>query len=299
MKENGMFQNSNDAVKNAICSYVALNLDDRLTDEQFFKFINFVDYRTFKRIPDTDFVRHPRLKKFINFSKLDRKQVIRLMTRDISIFERIDLNYFMFSVSELEYFLSNHPNHVKYFNFDLNAVSGKEIIILLKADLNFIYDIDFKDKKFARLDFQDMIKYFSDIEQVMEKLNFEELDNFLTRVLIVHTKDKYIDKLNLKKLNYLDWLEILSENPKLLKYCDLSLFTTGDYFKLAQLVCAVDEVEYLIEENRDKISPLAWEKLLLHDTEKYSKLCNFSTFKEINWKNILRKKPYLRKYKVD
>ena len=226
MKVNAMFENGKDAIKNAICSYVALNLDNRLTDEQFFKFINFIDYRTLRRISDYDFIKHDRLKKFVNFSRLDRKQIIRLMTRDISIFDRVDLDFFDFSVSELEYFLASHSQYVRRFNFDTNNISGREIIILLKADLNYVYEIDFDDKRFARIDFQDIIKYFSDIEPVIEKLNFNELDNYLTRTLIMHTKDKYINRLKLKKLNYLDWLEILKEHPDLLKYCDLSLFTT-------------------------------------------------------------------------
>lgn len=297
MKGNSMFQNENDAVKNAICSYVAFNLNNRLTDEQFFKIVNFIDNRTLKRISDDSFHSNIRLKQFVNLNRLDRRQVIRLMTQDITLFERVDLKHFNFLVSELEYFLGFHPQYARRFNFDLNEVTGKEIIILLKADLNFLYEIDFQDKKFTRLDFQDMIRLFSDIDQAMERINFDELDNFLIRTLIIKTKEKYINELKLDKLSYLDWLEILKERPKLLKYCDLSLFTSGDCFKLAQLVCMIPELDYLIEENYDNISPLAWEKLILHDPERFVPVCNFSVFKEINWKNVLRKKPYLRKFK--
>ena len=299
MKGNGMFKNDSDAVKNAICNYVAFNLDNRLTDEQFFKIVNFIDVRTLKKINDDAFNSNKRLKKFINLNRMDRKQVIRLVTRDITLFDRLDLKHFNFTINELEYFLGSHPHFVRRFNFDLNLVTGKEVIILLKADLNFLYEIDFNDKKFTRLDFQDMIRLFSDVDEAMQQINFNELDNFLIRTLIIRTKEKYINDLNLNKLNYLDWLEILKEHPNLLKHCDLTLFTSGDCFKLAQLVCVIPELDYLIQENYDNISPLAWEKLILYNPERFTSICNFSVFKEINWKNILRKKPYLRQFKID
>ncbi len=297
MKGNSIFQKDSDAIKNAICHYVVLHLDDRLSDEQFYKVVNFIDPFTIKRIDDATFLSNSRLKTFIDYKKLNRKQVIRLMTRDITIFDRIELDYFKFTVNELQFFIAHHPKYIRKFDFDLKNLTGKEVLILLKADMNFIYEIDFETQEFSRLDFQDLIKYFSDIDEAMSKLNFANLDNFLVRTLLILTQDKYISKVSLDTLNYLDWLEILKNHPELIKYCELSLFTTGDCFKLAQLVCVVPSLDYLVEQYQEQLSPLAWEKLLLFDTEKYSKICNFKCFKEINWKNILRRKPYLIKYK--
>ena len=71
----------------------------------------------------------------------------------------------------------------------------------------------------------------------------------------------------MKKLNWLDWIEILKNQPKLFRYCDVKLFESGDGFKLAQLVCTVPEMNYLIEKNIKNVTALAWEKLLIHDIE--------------------------------
>lgn len=292
-----MSKDNND-IKNAICHYVIVNLGDRLTDEQFYKMINFIGPNTIKLIPDDVFIHHERMKTFINYNRLDRKQVIRLITRDVSILNKIDLNFFAFNICELELFLMAHPTYVDYFNFDLINITGKEILILLKIDLNYLYKIDFDDKSFTKLDLQDMIKLFYEIDEVILKLNFDQFDNFLTRMLIIKTRDKYIKELPLERLTYLDWLEILKHHPDMLSHCDIKIFESGDYYKLVQLVCTVPSLNYLIELHYQDLSAMAWEKLLLHDASKYSSVCNYSILKEINWKKIIKQKPFLAKYKV-
>jgi site-specific DNA-cytosine methylase len=72
------------------------------------------------------------------------------MTREITLLENIDLKSMQFRVNELEHFIANRPNYTKVFNFNLDELNGKEIIILLKADLNYLYQIDFKDKNGIR-----------------------------------------------------------------------------------------------------------------------------------------------------
>lgn len=290
--------NEKKAIQRAICKYVVMNLYERLTDKHFYALVKFVDGKTIRQIPDTVFLKNDRLKKYIDYSLLDRKQVIRLMTRDVSILDYIKFDVMNFKVNELEMFIANRPNYTRLFNFDLNTLTGKEIIILLKADLNYLNEIDFKNKKFTSLDFHEMIKYFADIPEIVEKIDFNAMDNFTIRHLLIHTKEKYINRIDLNKLNWLDWIEILKTQPQLFKYCDISLFESGDGFKLAQLACVVPEVDYLIEKNIRNVTALAWEKLLIHDTEKYLSMCDFSLFKEVNWKNVLRKKPYLIKYKI-
>lgn len=284
-------------IKKGICHYVFFNLYDLLSDDNYSKVINYIDPKHFKKLEDQQIINNKRLKKYIDFNRLDRKQVVRLCTRDIAIFEKIDLTKFNFTVSELESFLANRPEYVRSFNFDLEELNGKEIIILLKADLNYIYEIDFNNKKFTRLDFQDLIKLFYDIDQAMEKINFSELDNFLIRTLIIKTKNKYVKSLDLTKLNHHDWMAILEVVPSMIKHCPLELFETGDYFNLVQLVILSPELDYLIEKNKDKLSPLSWEKLIMNDCDHYKEMCPWEIFKEVNWKNILRKKPYLLKHK--
>lgn len=297
MKSYDLFQDRANIAKNAICSYVIFKSGNNLTNEQFKTILNFISPVTLKYIDDASFINNQRLKEFVDYKRLDRKQVIRLMTKDIHILDYIDVKFFNFSISELEFFIINHPNYIRHFNFDLTNITGKEIIILLKSDLNFIYEVNIKNTKFSRLEFQDLLKHFSHVDFIMDDINFDKFDNFLTRMTILLTNDKYIEKLNLNKLNYLDWLEILKAYPEMLEYCDISLFKSGDYFKLAQLVCVVPELDDLLKEHYDDLSALAWEKLLSHDPYKYGPVCNFKIFKEVNWKNALKKNPGLVKYK--
>ncbi len=296
MKLNG---NMGYAIKNAICQYVLFNLSDRLSDEDFYKVLKFIDTKALKNLDDRDFINNERLKRFVNYHSLDRKQLIRLMTIDLSIYYRLTLNEFQFKVHEVELFLANHPQKIREFNFDLQTLTGREIIILLKADLNYIYELTFDDKRFSRLEFQDLIKYFHSIDEVIEKINFELLDSYLTRTLIIYTGIKYIDKLVLSKLNYLDWLAIAEHDVMLMNYCPIQVFETGDYFKLAKLVCAVPQLSFMIEKHKDDLAPLDWEKLILHDYDRYKELCAWEKFKEINWRNMLNKNPLLIKHKLN
>ncbi len=292
-----MNANGSVAVKNAICQYVAFTLPDRVTDEDYKILLKFIKPTAFKGIDDQTFLKNKRLVRLVDYERLDRQQVIRLMTRNTWIFENINLDHWKFFVKEVEIFLRSHPQYVRNFNFDINLLTGSEIIILLKADLNYLYEIDFNNKKFSRLDFQDMIKYFANINLAMEKLNFEQLDNFQIRTLILNTKAKYINELDLTKLNALDWLAILEEHPKLINHCPIEIFETGDYFNLVKLVCILPELYPLIEKNRDNISALGWEKLILRDYQLYEDICQWHKLREGNWKAILNKRPFLRQYK--
>lgn len=290
--------NEETAIKSAICSYVALNLDDRLTDEEFIKVLKFIDNKTFEKIDDVEFISNNRLKRLMDYTRLNHKHVVRLMTRDLSIFKNLDLNKFNFKVQEIKMFLNVHPNQVRKFNFNLEELNGGEIVTLLKADLNYVYEIDFSDKKFAHIDYTDIIKNFYDVDQIMDKIDLKKIDNHQACALILLTGNKYIEKVDLHKLNDNDWLEILKQYPEFISYCNMQVFELGDCYNLVKLSCEIPNMFSYIDKNKNKISAIGWEKLLLHDDKLYSGICNFDLLKDTNWRNILSEKPDLEKFKA-
>ena len=50
-------------------------------------------------------------------------------------------------------------------------------------------------------------------------------------------------------------------------------------------------------ENKDKISGLGWEKLLLLDYQKYSPICNWKSLKNLNFKILKKVYPEIEQFK--
>lgn len=297
-KYNYKFENEIDAIKNAICHYVIFNLSHTLDDDEYCKMINFIDPDYLKKISDDDFLKDKRLCKYIDYNRINRTQLIRLMIRDESIIEYIDLKKTEFKILELEFFLKIHPDKLKCFEFNVDNLTGREAIILLATDLNYLYEIGFEKIKFSRLELQELINNFYDVEEVINKIDFELLDNFILKTIIIKTKDKYINRIDLNKLNNIDWVDILKIYPDLFCYCRPDIFTSSNgLYQLVNLVKSVDGFDHLIIENKDNLTALDWEMLLLHD-EKFIDYCNFSLFKTINWNSILKEKPHLKDFRV-
>lgn len=292
------FDNEIDAIKNAICHYVVFNLAHDLSDDEYRKMINFIDADYIRKIRDDDFLHDKRLCQYIDYNRINRTQLIRLMTRDESLLEYIDIKKLNFKIVELEFFFKIHPDKLECFEFDLSKLTGREAIIILSIDLNKLYDMDFKKIQFSRLELQDMINSFWNIEEIIDRIDFELLDNFILKTVILKTGDKYISRINLDKLNNIDWVDILKIYPGLFKYCNPNMFNgSNGLYQLVNLVKSVDVFDYLIIENKEKLTALDWERLLIHD-DKYIEYCDFSLFKEINWNSILKEKPHLKDFKI-
>lgn len=280
---NNDIQIKKEIIKKAICHYAAL-IDSKYLPEQIFnilsKFINpnFID--------DKSLLSNDRIKNHIDWDKLDKLKLLRLIIRDKYVLERLDLNKHDFTLKDLIPVFMMHPDLIEYFEIDYNNLTPIDAINLLKINTVFIEKIDLSKYKYSKNEIVQILESFHGCPKIIENLNIENLDHYAIRALIMKSGEKYIDKLDLKKLKALDWLEILTKKPEFIKHCNLELFTIGDCFLLTKLVQIIPDLDYLIEENKDKISALGWESLLIFDHEKYSKYCNFDCLSKKNWLNI-------------
>ena len=270
-------------IKKAICHYAAL-IDSKYLPEPLFnvlsKFINpnFID--------DKSLLSNERIKNHIDWDKLDKLKLLRLIVRDKYVLERLDLNKHDFTLRDLIPVFMMHPDLIEYFEIDYNSLSAIDAINLLKINTVFISKIDLGKYKYSKNEIIQILESFHGCPEIIDNLNLETLDHYAIRTLLLKSGEKYISKLDLNKLKALDWIEILRKKPEFVKHCDLDIFQTGDCFLLTKLVQIIPDLDYLIKENKDKISPLGWETLLIYDHEKYSKYCNFESLSKKNWENI-------------
>lgn len=276
-------QSKREIIKKAICHYAAL-IDCRILPEPIFKVLskfinpNFID--------DKSLLKNERIKDIIEWDKLEKMKLIRLIVRDKYIIERLDLNKHDFTLRDLIPIFIVHPDLIEHFELDYENLSAIDAIKMLEININFLSKIDLGKYSYSKHEMGKIIDSFHKTPEIIEKLNLETLDHYSVRVLIKKSGEKYIHKLDLKKLKALDWFEILTTKPELLKHCDLSIFQTGDCFLLIKIVQLFPHLDYLIEENKYKISALGWETLLIHNPDKYSKCCDFESLSKKNWDSI-------------
>ena len=284
------FQSKKEIIKKAICHYAAL-IDSKILPEPIFKVLskfinpNFID--------DKSLLNNERVKNIIDWDKLDKLKLIRLIVRDKYIIERLDLNKHDFTLRDLIPIFIMHPDLIEHFDLDYDNLSAIDAIKMLEININFLSKIDLGKYTYSKHEISKILDSFHKTPEIIEKLNLDTLDHFAIRTLLKKSGEKYIHKLDLKKIKALDWMEILKSKPELLNHCDLRMFQTGDCFLLTQLIQVFPHLDYLIEENRYKISALGWESLLIHNPDKYSKYCNFELLSKKNWENITKYHPGL------
>lgn len=272
---------------NAICHFTLFNLKE-INDDFFKKLINFVDL---SNINDREFFANERLKKFVDYNRINKKQLIRLAIRDPQILNNININKFKFKIKELEYFLNLWPEYTELFKFDIKNVTADELLILLNININYVDQIDFAKIKFSKFHLTKLIKKYNHRDQIIKKIlsSNELLDNYQIRNLILQTGDKYLHNLDIGKLNELDWLNILSYKPELFVHCDLQIFEKNDCYLLTKLAKYIPDVELLIIKNKEKITNLGWENLLRLDFEKYYPLCCFDCLSTVTRNKFIHK----------
>jgi hypothetical protein len=277
-------------IKKAICHYAAL-IDSRILPEPIFKILskfinpNFID--------DKSLLSNDRIKNHIDWDALDKMKLIRLIVRDKYVLERLDLNKHNFTLRDLIPIFIVHPDLMEYFDIDYSSLSAIDAIKLLEINNNFISKIDLGKYTYSKSEIGKILESFHKSPEIIKMLNLNTLDHYAIRTLLVKSGDKYIDKLDLTKLKSLDWIDILRVKPELINHCDMSIFQTGDCYLLAKIVQIFPHLDYLIEENREKISSLGWESLIIYDVERFSKYCSFESLTKKNWESIIKHHPGL------
>lgn len=285
-------------IKNAIVQFAAL-IEPKYLPEHFFKVLapninpNFIE--------DKSLLTNERIRDYIDWDKLDKMKLIRLIVRDKYVLERIDLNKHDFALRDLIPVFIVHPDLIEYFEIDYDDLSSIDAISLLKINRNFIEKVDIGKYDYSKKEIESIIDYFHNEPRIIEKLNLTVLDHYAIRMLLKKSGDKYLIKderlntynIDITKLKDLDWLDILKSKPELISYCNLDLFKVNDCFSLVKLVQILPHYDYVIEENKEKISALGWETLLSFNPDLYSKYCDFEKLTKKNWENVIYKHPAL------
>jgi hypothetical protein len=286
---------STDAAKKiaikSLCHQVATWDESVVPDIIFKKIITNVDPNL---IPDRELLSNKRIVENIDWNSLSNIKAIRMMMRDKTLIERIDLNQYKFKLSELIPLFLHHEELVEYFDIDFSELTASEAINMLQINQGFVDKIELEKYKYNSSETIDLIRSFGANEKIMAKLDIESLDHFGVRTILKKTGDKYIRKIDSGKIKATDWLEILKSQPGLLEYCNLSLFEKGDRYLLVRLVQMFPQLSYLIKENKDKISAIGWEALLINNPEKYSEMCQYELLSRKNWDNIIKRQPLLK-----
>lgn len=275
----------------ALCHQVATWDESVIPDTVFKKIVVNVDPNL---IPDRELLSNKRLVDNIDWNSLTNIKAIRMMMRDKNIIDRIDLNKYKFKLSELVPLFMHHSDLIEYFDIDFENLTSSEAINMLQISESFIDKIELEKYKYNSSDTIDLIRKFGNNEKIMSKLDIASLDHFGVRTILTKTGEKYIGKIDAKKIKATDWIEILKRKPELLEYCNLVLFEKGDRYLLVKLIKLFPQLSYLIEENKDKISAIGWEELLIHNPEKYSEMCRYELLSKKNWENIIKKQPLLK-----
>jgi len=248
-------------------------------------------------ILDKELVKSYDLHDKINWSIIEKNKAIRVLARDITLLNRINIEELKISTAELYPIFIQHPELIHDFVKDFDMITPLEAIRLLECNEELIEYIDISKYKFSKTDMLEMIKKFIYSKKIMERLDLTSLEHFSTRKLICKTGVDYIDRLNISQLKPTDWIEILEQHPELIEYCNLSIFENSDCYLLTKLVINFPEIDYLIIKNSNKISALGWENLIIEDLDRYQDFCKWEKFTESNWSKILKKHPHLSSMK--
>lgn len=290
-----MNQKIKEIISNAFAHCIALNIYDSKNRQTLPE--NIKKYYQKKinpnSIQDKELVKNVEMYDYINWNITERNKVIRILARDIELLERIDIEKYKFSITELFPLFLRYPELISELLLDFNNLSPLEAIKLLECNEDLIEQIDISNYTFSKKDMLEIISKFKNSEKIMERLDLTVLDHYSTRNLISKTGVDYIDRVNLKLLKPIDWLDILEQQPDLIDFCDLNIFIVNDCYLLTKLVLLFPDLSYLIENNKEKISALGWENLINEDLERYQDICIWEKFTETNWNSILKKNPHL------
>lgn len=280
----------------AICNYlVVINNEEIVTDEVVDKIFDFVNVN---QIPDKIVLSNEKIKKRIDWNSLEKFKLIRLLARDIDVLENVDIKKYKYSTMELYPLFLIYPQLVDHFEVDFDSLTWEEAVKMLECDDEFIERIDLEKYCPNKSQSLEIVKKFFRNKKIINKINLKNLDdNFTLRRLLIKTGEDFIEKINLNVLKAQDWLDILKEKPDLLEYCNLCLFENNDCYLLVKLIELFPNLDYLIKENKDKISGLGWERLIINNYEKYESVCNWEKLSKKNWDNIVEKNPSLEPLK--
>ena len=281
------------AIKNGFLNY-AITLDFEFLSVKLLDYL--IKKVNFKNIPLSVLIKNEKLLSRIHETNITADKIISIIFYNPDAINHIKLESFNFKNNELVTLITTHPNLLDYFDLDLSQLNFKQFINLYSINKNILSKVDVS--KYKNQNSEDInygIKRFIHDKEIINLLDFNLLKaNDIKDVIISHGK-YFLDKLDLKKLKPLDYFEILKKREDLISEFNLEeIFKHGDGFLLANLVILYEDLEYLIEKNKDSLGALAWEKLIIHNPEKYLKIADLEKLREKNWSVIVKERPQLK-----
>jgi len=266
---------------------------------------NVIDYDT---VPDRTIAEKEELRDVVHWGKLEKMKLIRIFIRcldlDIDILDIIkpSLCKFDYKIKEMLHLLGRKPHYIQYFPIDLNKITTSEAALLLSLGHDFFLGkIDFSKYNFNYRESMEIIQGYSYRRDIIEQVNYKSLKGSQISEILIKSGDRDLDILDISTLTNMDWINLLSSRPEVLKYCDYSKFTKGDIFYSIRLCCMFESPDLshmIIDRDMSSISPFGWEKLMIEKPDIFLAHCDFSKLDENNWRSILDTHPSFIIYKT-
>jgi len=248
----------------------------------------------FKNVPTKSIIKNYKLLNFVHKSNITNEKLISIIYYNPETINYIEIENFVFKTQELIGLLVAHPDLMNFFKINYEELSFKQFINLFALNENIKENLDISKFEQQSDDVRYAIKNFSQRKHIIEILDFSKMNVYEIREIIIWHGEEYIKKLNLYKLKPLDWFDIIKKRKEILKYCDLNIFMEGDGYLLAKLITIYQELDYLVEKNKDNFGALAWETLIIYNPDKYFKIADLSKLRDKNWTVIIKNHPQLR-----
>jgi len=255
-------------------------------------------------VPERAIAEKEEIRNVVHWDKLEKMKLIRVFIRcldlDIDVLDKIkpSLDKFDYKIKEMLHLLGRRPHYIQYFPIEVSEITTSEAALILSLGHDFFLDkIDFSKYKFNFRESMEIIQGYKYKREIIEQVNYKSLKGSQISEILGEVGERDLDILDISALTNMDWINLLSLRPEMLKYCDYNKFMRGDIFYSIRLCCMFDtpDLSYLVT-NRDmnSISPFGWEKLIIEKPEIFLAHCDFSKLDDNNWKNIM--KEYPKKY---
>lgn len=295
---------NNNKIKLIVNSFLAYILEDDWSILNYGSLKHLVHNADYGLIPDSIIANNEEVYNNVEWERIGRMKLLRIISRNPSIIDSIDLDDYNFTIEESKYLLKAYPAMLDKLKIDLKNINKKEAYILLTLGVEeFLPKVEIEKYKFTSKESYEILKASQFDRYVFDKIRIEFLKDYHIADIIKYTGQKYIEELNFQKLTQKKWCEILEIHPNLLNYCELNKFKTGDIFNTVKLVSLYDDLNlsYLIKERKnykDELSALGWEKLIISKPDDFIDECVCWKLNDNNWNKIISHHPKLIAYKT-
>lgn len=240
---------------------------------------------------------------YIDWNKLKKDKLIRLLCRNKDILDFINLKEMNFNIKEATLLLKSFPEYSEIIQINIQDNHKiQDLVELAKWGNNqkIIQQLDLKQNDILSKHIFQIIRAHDYQQWILESVELKNLDGYYISKILEETGDELIHLLDIQKINPLEWLRVLKSRPQLATYC-FDEFENWDIYYLIELIYIIPESKNIILRNIHKLnkaSTLAWEKLLIAQPNIFLEYCDLSIFNEQNWSRIIQSRPELEAHKL-